>query len=223
MKEFPHYFFEFLYDNELLFKRKVLSIFVKRKSEISVKDLLSNPSLKYTENVDEIGLRRIFEFLSAEKKKVIVHNGLLDILYVYNSFFGNVPQDMAEFKKKWNELFSCMFDTKFLVANSNLVSDLVGNNTSLSACYEKMLNVKDIDLDFQMGENFTRYQISGPKDGIFSHEAGFDAFMTGYIFFKSLAYQGFSLIFKFLKHFKGLDFTTMNKRSNYFKNKVIFL
>ena len=52
-----------------------------------------------------------------------------------------------------------------------------------------MLDFKNETPEIVMGEGFSRYEIKQVKEGTFSHEAGFDAFMTGYVFFKSLAYQ----------------------------------
>lgn len=38
----------------------------------------------------------------------------------------------------------------------------------------------------QLHEDFKEYKITAEEDSNFSHEAGYDALMTGYIFFKSL-------------------------------------
>lgn len=44
--------------------------------------------LNYTLNsqIDDIGLRRILDFVSDLKKPLIVHNGIMDILYVKLQF-----------------------------------------------------------------------------------------------------------------------------------------
>ena len=38
-------------------------------------------------------------------------------------------------------------------------------------------------------KEFNRYEVKKTEECFFSHEAGFDSFMTGYVFFKILALQ----------------------------------
>ena len=172
----------------------------RKKMFIKAKKLLTNhkipPKIKEIEEIDEFGIRKIFDFISTLEKKIIVHNGLLDILYIYNTFFEPVPEDHNVFKAKWLNLFPILFDTKYMIANSNILTKKLGLNSQLAMCYEKLLNLKDVDPEILMAKGFNnRYEIKELKDGIFSHEAGFDAFMTGYIFFKSLASQSKNYIF----------------------------
>lgn len=157
---------------------------MKRPSH-QIPPIPARPAVK----IDEIGLRRIFDLASESEKRIIVHNGILDILYIYQTFYRPVPDNISEFKKKWTQIFPFLFDTKYLIANSNALTEKVGQNTQLSLCYEKMLDLKSDAPEIVMGEGFSRYEIKELKEGIFSHEAGFDAFMTGYVFFKSLAFQ----------------------------------
>ena len=114
---------------------------------------------------------------------------MLDILYIYSTFYQPIPNNQNDFKKQWIELFPTLFDTKYLISSSNVLTEKIGQNSQLSLCYEKMLDFKNETPEIVMGEGFSRYEIKQVKEGTFSHEAGFDAFMTGYVFFKSLAYQ----------------------------------
>lgn len=100
-----------------------------------------------------------------------------------------MPNNQNDFKKQWTQLFPTLFDTKYLISSSNVLTEKIGQNSQLSLCYEKMLDFKNESPEIVMGEGFSRYEIKQVKEGTFSHEAGFDAFMTGYVFFKSLAYQ----------------------------------
>jgi len=190
---------------------------------------------KQRERIDEVGLRRIFDYASQLEKRIIVHNGLLDILYIYSTFYYPMPDDQNNFKKKWLELFPVLFDTKYLISSSNALTEKIGQNSQLGLCYEKMLDFRKESPEIVMADGFNRYEIKEVKEGTFSHEAGFDAFMTGYIFFKSLTYQSnFYLILIFVlkifikkKYYHNvffyileLDFYGMKKRINSLKNKV---
>ena len=61
--------------------------------------------------------------------------------------------------------------------------------TDLTSSYQNLLKYKDDDPKIELDENFTEYKLGSPileGEEFLSHEAGFDALMTGYIFFKSL-------------------------------------
>lgn len=144
---------------------------------------------KYSEKIDEIGLRKIFERLASVGKKLIVHNGILDIFYIYHTFFQPIPNNLGDFKKQWLDLFPNLFDTKYIISTSHVLTEKIGTNSQLGTCYEKLL--KESGPELVMADGFNRYQIKEIDQGVFSHEAGFDAFMTGFIFFRSLALQGY--------------------------------
>ena len=61
--------------------------------------------------------------------------------------------------------------------------------TDLTSTYQNFLKYKDNDPKIELDENFTEYKLGKPMlegEEFLSHEAGFDALMTGYVFFKSL-------------------------------------
>lgn len=64
---------------------------------------------------DALGLTRIVEFISLLKKPIITHNGMLDLMFLYNSFFEPLPPSLAEFRLKTNALFPHIYDTKHLI------------------------------------------------------------------------------------------------------------
>lgn len=161
-------------------------------------------------------MRRILDYTSHLQKRIIVHNGVLDILYLYQTFFEKLPNNSNVFKKKWIDLFPILIDTKYLISTSHVLNEKIGQNTQLAICYEKLLDLKNNSPEIVMADGFDRYEIKEVKDGIFSHEAGFDAFMTGYIFFKSLAFQSKNIIFFKLIIFKKINLSNFAIRIIYF-------
>eukprot|EP00435_Cladocopium_sp_Y103_P063842 s876_g25.t1 len=45
---------------------------------------------------------------------LVVHNGLFDLLHLYDKFIADVPQDIQDFGKAWLEQFPLTFDTRFV-------------------------------------------------------------------------------------------------------------
>jgi target of EGR1 protein 1 len=45
---------------------------------------------------------------------MIFHNGLFDLLYIYQSFVADLPEDYFEFKKVIKKGFPYLYDTKYL-------------------------------------------------------------------------------------------------------------
>ena len=64
--------------------------------------------------MDVLGFTKIFEKIWEYKIKVIAHNGLFDLLYIYQSFVGDLPEDYFEFKKNIHKGFPYFYDTKYL-------------------------------------------------------------------------------------------------------------
>ncbi|KAL8431395.1 hypothetical protein Efla_001750 [Eimeria flavescens] len=63
---------------------------------------------------DSRGARELLELVSREGLLVVGHCCFYDFLHLYQSFVEDLPQGVADFKKKWNRLFPCTFDTKLL-------------------------------------------------------------------------------------------------------------
>lgn len=60
-------------------------------------------------------LRNLFRSLIGCKKQIVLHNGFLDLAFLYGSFFEPLPEQVATFAGHLKVLFpSGVFDTKFL-------------------------------------------------------------------------------------------------------------
>ncbi|CAE7024942.1 Toe1 [Symbiodinium natans] len=56
----------------------------------------------------------VLQALRDAKVPLVLHNGLLDMLHVYDKFIGDLPQDREAFGKAWVEHFPMLFDTRVL-------------------------------------------------------------------------------------------------------------
>lgn len=61
--------------------------------------------------------------------------------------------------------------------------------SSLQICYDALIKYNEKTPLIKISDGFDRYSVKSSEDCYFSHEAGFDAFMTGYVFFKMLSLQ----------------------------------
>jgi target of EGR1 protein 1 len=59
--------------------------------------------------------RDLFNQLTQSGKKLAVHNGLLDLMFLYHSFFAALPGNLATFVVNLSDLFNGgIVDTKFV-------------------------------------------------------------------------------------------------------------
>ena len=144
--------------------------------------------------VDELvnsfeGFSRVIKALIDSKKPIVGHNCFLDIMKIYNQFYKPLPTSYRKFKSEIHEAFPSIHDTKFLSyelrrrledAESELSLPLLSTNLhSLfkNLCQENMIKY---DLTYvptiQLASGFEKYNENG-----LCHEAGYDAFMTGYV------------------------------------------
>jgi CAF1 family ribonuclease len=96
-----------------------------------------------------------------------------------------------EFKSEWLKKFPVLFDTKYMISNSHVMANEINGLSNLQTCYEAMVKYDEKTPFIKMRDEFNRYSIKNSQESFFSHEAGFDAFMTGYVFFKMLSLQSF--------------------------------
>ena len=127
---------------------------------------------------EKIGFRRVFSLLVDSKKPLIVHNGMLDILFTISAFQEELPENYKDFKLLANRLFPTVFDTRFLlekIPGFYEAFDKIAPAKGLKELYRflKDNNQTKIVLD----SRFEKYY-----DEKYAHEAGFDAFMTGICF-----------------------------------------
>lgn len=77
--------------------------------------------------IDSISLlSTIFDWISKSSAPIIGHNFLLDLLFVYHNFIGEIPESLDDFKEKIFLKFPKIFDTK-LISQQERVSQHVKN------------------------------------------------------------------------------------------------
>ena len=128
---------------------------------------------------EKIGFRRIFNLLTERKIPLIVHNGMLDILFTISAFQEDLPENYSDFKSLVHRLFPTIYDTRFMLERIPGFYDEFDKITSAKGLKELYNFVKSGGPEVTLASDFGKY-----LDESFAHEAGFDAYMTGVCFLK---------------------------------------
>ncbi len=80
-------------------------------------DLLANKVVESqpTAAEDSLGFTRVVDYIAKLKKPVISHNGILDLMFLYDKFYRPLPDTHGEFKAGINALFPHIYDTKHMI------------------------------------------------------------------------------------------------------------
>jgi poly(A)-specific ribonuclease len=134
------------------------------------------------------GFTNVFELLVNAKKPLVGHNMYFDLLFLYSHFVEPLPPSHLEFKKSISKLFPEIYDTKFIVNQTNFVKKLDQTlfSSSLDSLYQiiKAKESEFADIKMKLAPGFESYDMERPENAAHFHEAGFDAFLTGYCFAK---------------------------------------
>ena len=98
------------------FKIMVKKISLEEKEETKRKKLL-----------EFIGFTSIIKLIIESRKPLVGHNCKLDLLYLYQTFIGPLPESYSEFKSLFNSLFPAVYDTRF-ISSQGILANLISNN-----------------------------------------------------------------------------------------------
>lgn len=113
-------------------------------------------------------------------KPVILHNGLSDLMFFFQALYGTLPPTLPEFKQLVSQHLPQLYDTRTLTSIPRV--QYVGNcRGRLETTYKEFThNVRNrrplIVFDWAAAGG------SDPSKTLSSHDAGYDAFITGSLF-----------------------------------------
>ncbi|CAK9831519.1 Pre-piRNA 3'-exonuclease trimmer [Anthophora retusa] len=129
-----------------------------------------------------IGFSKVFKLLSSCKKPIVGHNMLLDLMFIYQQFYKPLPDSYKEFKKNIHSLFPQIYDTKYLSYELQRIlkrDEVIWKQNSLSLLYEFFSSNRGRQLVFNSPQIISKDESSICRH---AHNAGWDAYCTGYIF-----------------------------------------
>ncbi|CAK9798256.1 Pre-piRNA 3'-exonuclease trimmer [Anthophora plagiata] len=131
-----------------------------------------------------IGFSKVFKLLSSCKKPIVGHNMLLDLMFIHQQFYKPLPDSYKEFKKNIHSLFPQMYDTKYLTYELQRLlkrDEVIWKQSSLNHLYEFFSSNRGRQLVFNSPQIILNTESLVCR---YAHNAGWDAYCTGYIFAK---------------------------------------
>lgn len=139
-----------------------------------------DPSVKEENQRNDLitakGFLEVLEQIILNKKPIVGHNLALDLIHIINQFMEPLSDDYNSFKEICHSLFPLIYDTKFIAHNLIDPKTLTNNQSRLSDLYQQLQDsdtMTKIEVE-HLGELFNGRQLP--------HQAGFDAYMSGYCF-----------------------------------------
>ncbi|XP_065830778.1 poly(A)-specific ribonuclease PNLDC1-like [Oscarella lobularis] len=147
---------------------------------------LEMEEIDWTGLVDEaLGFTKVFRHLCESKKPIVGHNLLHDLMFLYEKFHAPLPERYEDYKREIHRILPSVYDTKLLYRElkKNLSRSLMVQFSSLDELYYGLKSKSARFLAPKIGhaDNFSRYNDTGCL-----HEAGYDAYVTGFVFLRFL-------------------------------------
>eukprot|EP00825_Cyclidium_porcatum_P038403 TRINITY_DN4450_c0_g1_i2.p1 TRINITY_DN4450_c0_g1~~TRINITY_DN4450_c0_g1_i2.p1 ORF type:complete len:337 (+),score=79.34 TRINITY_DN4450_c0_g1_i2:184-1194(+) len=143
-----------------------------------------------------LGFTKILEFISKSKVPIIGHNCFMDCLFLYDSFIKplvsdrNNPQQRASFneyiewKQEFNKFFSKLYDTKFI--SNQFFNNVFMGQTTLEQIKDKIIECGDKfkPVNINLNKGYESYDFLDKNQQTKLHEAGFDSYLTAWVFLR---------------------------------------
>ena len=128
----------------------------------------------FTQIEEELGFTNYIKYLSSKQIPLIGHNIYFDLLFIYDKFLSNLPQDFYTFKSSLHKYFPIIYDTKTISSNDQNFE----NKTNLEILYKTIQKKKyDTYVKFEPDvENGFNNELND------LHNAGYDSKITGECF-----------------------------------------
>lgn len=128
------------------------------------------------EMISAKGFLEVLELVILNKKPVVGHNLALDLIQIINQFIEPLSDDYNSFKEICHSLIPLIYDTKY-IAHSILDPDTLTNNQS---------RLNDLYCQLRDSETFPKIVVNHLIETLganqMAHQAGYDAYMSGYCF-----------------------------------------
>lgn len=186
----------------------------------------------------EVGVRVLLDEITHKHVPMVGHNCFYDFLHVYQTFYGDLPESIRDFKSSWLQLFPQTLDTKYLAETHELLSSLQPPATLKGLCEFMMqagssgqsgapggplpLSVEVNALagvDYKLPAQGIQLGAGGQplpgtpgaeEESDASHEAGYDALMTSLV----LVHQLSQILGRKRLPWEQLDFGPPRKRAS---------
>ncbi|XP_046840547.1 poly(A)-specific ribonuclease PNLDC1-like isoform X2 [Xenia sp. Carnegie-2017] len=187
-------FLQFLLYQEVRKKFPNLTCDIGTQGKLQVKKNSEKVDVEnYKEQINRIvehccGFSRVFDLLVKFKKPLLGHNIFTDVLFMYEKFHKALPDEYHQFKRDIHELFPCIIDTKHLAYSLGRQDILresgLFKKTSLEELYTELSSHKGLYYVLYTPTIIHSKNCQKYANTCNAHEAGYDAYICGYIFIR---------------------------------------
>ncbi|XP_022101867.1 poly(A)-specific ribonuclease PARN-like [Acanthaster planci] len=133
---------------------------------------------------DAAGFSQVIDLISSTGKPVIGHNMMLDVMHAIQHFSFSLPENLSEFKELVGCVFPKLIDTKVMAGTQPFKEHIP--LTGLAELEKSLSNDPFTKPTFVTAPGYPSYCSTNDQ----SHEAGYDAFITGSCFATMANYLG---------------------------------
>eukprot|EP00794_Sanderia_malayensis_P013964 gene13964-15421_t len=161
----------------------------------------------------QVGFSRVIQIISKAQKPIVGHNCLTDLLFICEKFHKPLPDLYTDFKSQLQDLFKEIYDTKHISMSLRRTEREAAlfNETCLEDLHA-MLSSKQ-GIFYSLGsphiQHAPGYDIYESSNHL--HEAGYDAYLTGYVFLRMAHFLAFkekradgTIALRFKDHLKAV-------------------
>ncbi|KAI5698138.1 hypothetical protein M8J75_002189 [Diaphorina citri] len=175
-------------NEKLILDTKILPdkthILVARKGQ-SKEDFEQERSQRELDKLeDAVGFSTVISLLTKYSTPLVGHNMLLDLCHIVNRFCFELPEDYVSFKSALHCIFPQIFDTKLMCSQAPL-KELI-TNSALGPLLDTVQKEPFTLVTCEPELADRGYSTTNEK----SHEAGYDAYITGLVFLSLSHYLG---------------------------------
>ncbi|XP_076473085.1 pre-piRNA 3'-exonuclease trimmer-like [Babylonia areolata] len=158
----------------------------RRRKEMEEKEVADKEKEPEKMKQTMLGFTRVFRVIREYQKPLVGHNMLMDILFMYDKFFRPLPAKYSTFKRDLHDIFPKIYDTKHMSFSfRKMLQELTGTfSNNLIQLYHLISSKAVTNCEQHMpsvthAKGFDRYTLQNTP-----HEAGFDAYVCGYVFIR---------------------------------------
>lgn len=133
------------------------------------------------------GVQQLIQCIADNKKPVVLHNGFLDMLHIYNRYIGDLPMNLGSFCSEWLNMFrGGVFDTRYIATKCCNTPPIA---LRLYDLYEELVRRDDTNMIGKFNLTVRSYEGTATKmtesydrSHTAAHQAGYDAYLTALVF-----------------------------------------
>ncbi|XP_015789672.1 pre-piRNA 3'-exonuclease trimmer [Tetranychus urticae] len=165
-------------------------LFIKTVSHAERKQLMSSIEKEENDVIDScIGLTKLVNVIIESGKPIVGNNMMVDLTMLYHHFIEPMPVNLQHFKKEILKNFPVIYDVKSIIFNVKKYFPAYEDSLSarnLEDLYEK-LSKPSFTSSSKFQSTIIRDDSKDCDNGNHYHDAGFDAYITGYVFLRVCA------------------------------------